>query len=382
MLNHDIDLEIYNALLGAIYEAANNPAQWNDFLARLAHAFNGHGAVLRIFDSQSFCPSVSINHGYDDSFSQAYLDHYYQLDITTPFLKDSPEGTVLNRIDIISDDLLTNSEFYTDFAGKWDMYHMLGSHFIQRPEGTARIAVHRSAGCKPFSAKDKYFMSLLIPHLQRAFDISRCIQRIKVQSESSADVLNRLPFGVVLVDKNSRPVLVNQQAQALDQQEGGINITAKALSAGTSKETQALHQLIEQAAQGEGDNPGQGGALFVGRADSPLPLSVLVTPLNSTQNPMGFADPQAAAAVFISDPVQQQQISPEILSSLYGLTKAEARLATELAQGRSLDEIAAAFHVSKHTLRSQLKSIFSKTGLKRQPDLIRLILGGPATLNI
>ena len=96
----------------------------------------------------------------------------------------------------------------------------------------------------------------------------------------------------------------------------------------------------------------------------------------------GFEGEQAAAIVFISDPAQQQTISPEILSILYGLTRAEARLAQELAMGKTLDEISDIYHVSKHTLRTQLKSIFSKTGLKRQSDLVRLILGGPATLNL
>jgi DNA-binding CsgD family transcriptional regulator len=69
-----------------------------------------------------------------------------------------------------------------------------------------------------------------------------------------------------------------------------------------------------------------------------------------------------------------------MLNVLYGLTKAEARLAKELALGRTLDEISDIYQVSKHTLRAQLKTIFNKTGLSRQTDLVRLVQGSPASL--
>jgi hypothetical protein len=51
-----ISLEIFNELIVALYDAANDDAQWNHFLALLASAFNGHGASIRLVNSQSFCP--------------------------------------------------------------------------------------------------------------------------------------------------------------------------------------------------------------------------------------------------------------------------------------------------------------------------------------
>ncbi len=71
-------------------------------------------------------------------------------------------------------------------------------------------------------------------------------------------------------------------------------------------------------------------------------------------------------------------LAPPVLQALYGLTAAEARLALGLAQGRGLDEMAAALGLSRHTVRTQLKQVFAKSGTRRQPELVRLLLTGPA----
>lgn len=73
-------------------------------------------------------------------------------------------------------------------------------------------------------------------------------------------------------------------------------------------------------------------------------------------------------------------IDTEILKSLYCLTGAEARLVSSLVEGHSLNAIADAFSVSKHTIRNQLKSVYEKTGTHRQAELVRQVITGPAML--
>jgi DNA-binding CsgD family transcriptional regulator len=55
------------------------------------------------------------------------------------------------------------------------------------------------------------------------------------------------------------------------------------------------------------------------------------------------------------------------------LTPAEARLAAALADGTALKEAAAALGVTYTTARTQLRNIFSKTGVHRQGELVRLL---------
>ena len=61
------------------------------------------------------------------------------------------------------------------------------------------------------------------------------------------------------------------------------------------------------------------------------------------------------------------------LARTYGLTPTEARIAVHLAAGGSITGYAELFGVSAGTARSQLKSIFAKTGVDRQAALVALV---------
>ncbi|RUY35133.1 helix-turn-helix transcriptional regulator, partial [Mesorhizobium sp. M7A.F.Ca.CA.001.13.2.1] len=58
---------------------------------------------------------------------------------------------------------------------------------------------------------------------------------------------------------------------------------------------------------------------------------------------------------------------------LFDLTPAEARLATELASGRSLKEVAAASNITVKTGRTYLERIFAKTETRQQSELVALL---------
>ena len=78
--------------------------------------------------------------------------------------------------------------------------------------------------------------------------------------------------------------------------------------------------------------------------------------------------------VFVSDPLRTQRPSVAVLHKRFGLTPAECRVALLLSDGRSPREIANTVGVTDNTVRSLLKSIFSKTGVRWQSDVVRLLL--------
>jgi DNA-binding CsgD family transcriptional regulator len=115
--------------------------------------------------------------------------------------------------------------------------------------------------------------------------------------------------------------------------------------------------------------PGR-GALPVPRPGR-APLAVQAAPLRSAR--LGFDRRRAAAILHVRDP-EQLTVIGRCLQELFGLTAAEAVLAAGLAEGKSIEELAAEQGVSMNTARTQLKSIFAKTGVHRQGQLISLIL--------
>ncbi|MER8528668.1 helix-turn-helix transcriptional regulator [Mesorhizobium sp. M0814] len=65
--------------------------------------------------------------------------------------------------------------------------------------------------------------------------------------------------------------------------------------------------------------------------------------------------------------------SPSILSGLFDLTPAEARLATALASGRSVQEAAIEIGIAVKSARTYLERIHRKTGTNRQSQLMALL---------
>jgi len=65
----------------------------------------------------------------------------------------------------------------------------------------------------------------------------------------------------------------------------------------------------------------------------------------------------------------------ELLQGLFDLTPAEARVASGIGEGRTVESIAEGFGLSRETVRSQLKAVLGKTGLGRQADLVAMLAG-------
>lgn len=65
---------------------------------------------------------------------------------------------------------------------------------------------------------------------------------------------------------------------------------------------------------------------------------------------------------------------PVIIGRAFGLTRAEARLASLVAGGMAPDAAARTLGVSRGTTRAQLKAVFAKTETHRQNELAALLL--------
>jgi DNA-binding CsgD family transcriptional regulator len=119
-----------------------------------------------------------------------------------------------------------------------------------------------------------------------------------------------------------------------------------------------------------------GGTMLIARASMKSSHSVLVTP--ARKGPFTMGAERAAAVVFINDPAVEPPGCIDFLRCLYGLTKAEARLAVVLVGGRGLRHAAEELGISLNTAKTQERIIFEKTNTRRQGELISLLLRTPA----
>jgi len=80
------------------------------------------------------------------------------------------------------------------------------------------------------------------------------------------------------------------------------------------------------------------------------------------------------SCLLVATAVARAQAPPVLLlQGLFDLTMAEVRLVRGLVNGGTLAALAPQFGVEVSTLRVQLKSVFAKTGLSSQQDLVALL---------
>lgn len=75
--------------------------------------------------------------------------------------------------------------------------------------------------------------------------------------------------------------------------------------------------------------------------------------------------------------VEPERMGPPTIDDLidiFGLTRSEAKLTQKLAEGMSLDQAAELVGISLSSARTYLKTVFSKTGVNRQPQLMKTVL--------
>jgi DNA-binding CsgD family transcriptional regulator len=87
--------------------------------------------------------------------------------------------------------------------------------------------------------------------------------------------------------------------------------------------------------------------------------------------------PSAQVIAWIVDPsCAIREPTPAWLTTYYQLTSAEARTAMLAVRSLSKPEIATALGVSENTVKTHLKTVYDKLGVRSQAGLVRAVMAG------
>jgi DNA-binding CsgD family transcriptional regulator len=175
-------------------------------------------------------------------------------------------------------------------------------------------------------------------------------------------VLDGIRQPLLAVDAQRRIALRNARAEAL-LREGTLlrAYTGQRLHACGEANDRVLESALAELAGGERPR----WALRLTAADGSS-VNVQVQRLQWPHTPS-----LAVVTVFEPMPMAEKESA---LAASFNLTPAEARVAGYLTQGMAPKQVAALCGVSTCTVRSQVQTLFEKTGVRRQPELVRLLL--------
>lgn len=185
------------------------------------------------------------------------------------------------------------------------------------------------------------------------------------------DILN---FGVLALDENSKPVFANSKAtQHIGDGRAFYTDHKGMLRMAEPEADKRLREHIEGA-------PGklQHGCFrpFPISGDDPQKTAfawIAYLQINDSNHTSSSRRAGRKITGIIITEKGQTEIDDRILANLFNLTPAESRLLQCLLQGMSSSAYAAQKGLSQNTVRNQLKSIFEKTLVRRQSDLINLV---------
>lgn len=152
---------------------------------------------------------------------------------------------------------------------------------------------------------------------------------------------------------------------------GSITVKNRRLGSWHPEASRRFAAAIERSVKHHGNLRQAQEAVVLPRRNGLRPLIASIVPVIGAAHDVLHL---VASIVSLTD-LEAAPVGPSTttMQDLFGLTLSEARLAHEIAIGKTLPEISASRGTSRETLRNQLKSIFGKTGTARQADLAILL---------
>lgn len=376
--NLPVSLDQLSELIGAIYQGPLESVPWGGALVMLRELLGANWATLILRPPSTDQPALIIRAGGDlrpEAYDAAYT--HYEMFSMDPFV-DLPVGQVVT-IDEMIDTSWMAGEFYEKFLAPNDIRYIMGADMVTDGGADCRLRITRPRGAEDFTATDKALCQALLPHLRRAVTLYSRIERIETERQLYSTTMDRMLVGTVVFDEKGMVMRTNRVADEIVAEKDGIRISQDRLHAEFPPEDRELQRLIRMALAQPDGAPLVPQPMSVSRGSGRAGLGVLVRPVPPGEWPDDRHRPTAVA--FIRDPERKSQLSLTMVRHLFGLTGAEAALALLLANGFTLDEAAAELKIRKNTIRAHLRSIFAKTGVRRQTTLIHLLLNSVASIS-
>jgi len=357
-------------LIGVLYETVLDPGRWREALGLCGQYAGSVDAQLLTFNktTQTLISAVLAGTLFPEQGNIDYVNYYGAIDPRIKIFKILNQGAIDEwRLchDVNSQYFVDHSEFYQDFLIAYGARYGMNGRIDENHNQYTSLGLLRAVGQQPFGDAEQRAAQRFSGHLQRALRLQQHTQALHTKAELGVRAIDALALSVLIVDGKGLILHLNASAgHLLKSRFIGLLCKTGRLSSIDPSNKNRLATLIIDAT----DNPAVGGAMFLNGEQS---RQVFVTPLPAAS---AFAEEwQKPLALVLVMEASTKLSAVDMLGKLYSLTPAELRLASALLVGNSPEEYAKQAGVMASTIRSQLKSLFRKTGTSRQSELVALL---------
>ena len=352
-------------LLDALYASILDELPWLAFLDAMERHLPCHHGTMVLRRSRDGDAGVLIASPADKAMAALQREHYRD----SPFL-DLPEGQVC---------VLTETElkrrhapYYNYIRHFTPVTELLGVNLVEPRTGMIfRLRAARIDGEPGFGERERGIVELLIPRLRTAIALYARNAAQEYRLSVLDETAGQASIGAGVLDDDGRILIKNFVLDRVLLARDGIHAYDGVLRCNDAKDDRALRMLLTRF-RTDSLPPAGDQTMTVCRSGGERFWSVLVRP----SQPRSWMDEKIRSTVIVllRDASNTPNVTDSTLIKLLGITPAEAALAAQLVKGRGLTEAAALLGISRCTARNQLASIFDRTGVHRQSQLVGHIL--------
>lgn len=347
-------------ITSALAAASVDPSRWNNALEAVVTSTNSYGALLLPVIGD--LPFLSLTPSMGDAFEIYVKDGWHTRDERyrgTPHLLK--HGVTIDD-DCMSDDERRKSPFYQNFLAANKLKGYVGVR-VGRDDCVWNLSLQRSSREGDFSKREISWLARLASSLDSVSKVASALATVR--GEAALDAFQFSNHPAILFNRKCEVVRANAAAEDLLGED--LIISQGRVRSWHPHGSELLNRSIRSLLWNETASvlpplairKKSGGKLVLylmrlpGLSDSPLSAFHVIA--------------------VISDTDAARSYSLTTLRTAFDLTLAESRLAIAIGNGQDPDSFARDAHVSKETVRTQLKAVFAKTGTKRQAELAAML---------
>jgi DNA-binding CsgD family transcriptional regulator len=350
-------------LLELIYQTPSGTDAWELLAARLGELLQSTSSLF-IYDSISKSVVVDMSKGFESNYIESYKERYVSINPLIPGTLALPSGKVARMFEAVPKESIEQTEYYNDWLAPQRLKFAMGTHLSVGMRTSMFVAFHRPRGARDYSDETMEFVTRLVPHFKRVLDISNRFRLQDALKIAQTRGLDQLGLGVIGLDRRCSIYDLSPKAEELIKLSLGLNLRFGRLSIDSHDTDHYFQHLVAKVIDERVAHP----------IEIPLKtgerLDGVIVP---THHHSGSTVSNIQALLLINFKNVSSRQTVEALSKVFRLTQAESHLLRALADGKTVSEYSHIKHLSRNTVRSQLQTLFQKTGVSRQADLVRLV---------
>ena len=367
----------FDRILASLHEATLDDAHWPVASALIDDAFRAKGNSLvfgrgrteegvQIFSAKFFRGGERLRES-----EREYFGVYHSVDERLPRLRLLPDSRLVSVADLYTDEELRTSPAYNEALVKGNLQNGLNVR-LDGPEGSRIVwTINDPIDTDGWSSARVESIRRLLPHIRHYVSMRHALAGTGALGASLEELLATTGSGVIQLDWRGRIVVANDHALSLLRTGDALFDEDGFLSARSPEDDAGLKRLLTGVLPPHGRR-GDAGSMTVRRPAALEPLRLHVHPVGRKETE--YRARPVAALMLVVDQGSATRIDPNLVAATLGLTPTEGRVAAQLAEGRTVGEIASATGRKVSTIRTHVRHIFTKHGITRQVDLVRLVL--------